>query len=93
MNEAQFAMHIPDSLKSKLCVNLISTFPALISRLPSTHRLPPSQPFIIAHSSIFNNNSLQALALLLLDVYGLYVAVQLLLGALLVVAFPRDAYS
>jgi len=49
-------------------------------------------PFLISsRSCILNNHGLQALALLLLDIHSLHVAVQLLLRALLVVTFPRDA--
>jgi len=39
-------------------------------------------------SCVLNNHCLQALALLLLDIYSLDVAVQLLLRALLVITFP-----
>ena len=41
--------------------------------------------------SILNNSSLETLGVL--DVHGLDIAVQLLLGALLIVTLSRDAYS
>lgn len=44
-------------------------------------------------SCVLNNHRLQALALLLLDIHSLHIAVQLLLRALLIVTFPRDAHT
>jgi len=43
------------------------------------------------HLSILNDNSLETLGAL--DVHGLDVAVELLLGALLIVTLARDAYT
>lgn len=57
----------------------------------SVFAFPPS-PNYATHLRILDNDRLQSLALFLLDVHGLHVAVQLLLGTLLVVALPRDAY-
>ena len=42
---------------------------------------------------ILDNDGMQSLGLLLLDVDGLYVAVQLLLGTLLIVTFPADPHT
>jgi len=44
-------------------------------------------------SRVLDNHSLQTLGLGLLDVDGLDVAVQLLLGALLVVSLSADAHA
>lgn len=44
-------------------------------------------------SRVLNNNSMQAFALLLLHINGLDIAVELLLGAFLVVALSADAHA
>lgn len=45
------------------------------------------------HLRVLNNDGMQTLSLALLDVDGLDVAVQLLLGALLVVTLSADAHA
>src|SRR3569833_589580 len=51
-------------------------------------RCPP-KPSLMSLSLLFHEHSLQTLGIL--DVHGLNIAVELLLGVLLVVSSPRDA--
>jgi hypothetical protein len=44
-------------------------------------------------SRVLNNHGMQTLSLLLLNINGLHIAIQLLLGALFVVSLSADAHA
>ena len=54
---------------------------------------PSIDTVTLTSSRVLNNYSVQALRLLLLDIDSLHVAVQLLLGALLVVSLSADTHA
>ena len=54
---------------------------------------PSIESVSVTSSRVLDDNSMQALGLLLLDIDSLHVAVQLLLGALLVVSLSADAHA
>jgi hypothetical protein len=64
---------------------------------PHTHRDAADRGRIelctTTSSRVLHNDGLQTLGLAALDIDGLHVAVQLLLGILLVVALSRDAHA
>lgn len=67
----------------------------IIFSLSETQASPNHFPLFLRRPvlRILNNDGLQALDLLLLDIHGLHVAVQLLLGAFLVVTFSADPHA
>ena len=61
--------------------------------LPVCAHIPCTKSTAPLSSRVLDNNSMQTLGLLLLNVDGLHVAIQLLLGTLLIVSLSADAHT
>jgi hypothetical protein len=65
----------------------------LSPRTSPPKKFPALSPLLLSPLRVLDDNSVQALGLLLLNIDGLHVAIQLLLGALFVVSLPADAHA